>query len=52
MYSEGPSTPQQTAAYIRAQLDEWGRIVREIGLQPEEVVVLELLRLYDAPHPV
>ena len=35
MYSEGPSTPQQTAAYIRAQLDEWGRIVREIGLQPE-----------------
>jgi tripartite-type tricarboxylate transporter receptor subunit TctC len=35
MYSEGASTPEETAAYIRAQLDMWGKVVQEIGLQPE-----------------
>jgi tripartite-type tricarboxylate transporter receptor subunit TctC len=35
MYTEGAGTPETTAAYIRAQLDTWGQIVREIGLQPE-----------------
>ena len=35
MYTEGTGTPEQTTAYIRAQLDTWGKIVREIGLQPE-----------------
>ena len=35
MYTEGAGTPEQTAAYVRAQLDVWGAIVREIGLAPE-----------------
>jgi tripartite-type tricarboxylate transporter receptor subunit TctC len=35
MYTEGAGTPETTAAYIRAQLDTWGQIVHEIGLQPE-----------------
>ena len=35
MYSEGAGTPEHTAAYVRAQLDAWGKIIREIGLQPE-----------------
>ena len=35
MFSEGAGTPAQTAAYIRAQLESWGKIIREIGLQPE-----------------
>jgi tripartite-type tricarboxylate transporter receptor subunit TctC len=35
MYTEGAGTPETTAAYIRTQLDTWGQIVREIGLQPE-----------------
>jgi tripartite-type tricarboxylate transporter receptor subunit TctC len=35
MYSEGAGTPDQTAAFVHAQLEVWGRIVREIGLQPE-----------------
>ncbi len=35
MYSEGAGTPEQTAAYVHAQLEVWGAIVRQIGLQPE-----------------
>jgi tripartite-type tricarboxylate transporter receptor subunit TctC len=35
MYTEGAGTPEQTAAYVQAQLGVWGAIVREIGLAPE-----------------
>jgi tripartite-type tricarboxylate transporter receptor subunit TctC len=35
MYTAGAGTPEETAAYVHAQLDVWGAIVREIGLQPE-----------------
>jgi tripartite-type tricarboxylate transporter receptor subunit TctC len=35
MYTEGAGTPEATAAYVRAQLGTWGKIVQEIGLQPE-----------------
>jgi tripartite-type tricarboxylate transporter receptor subunit TctC len=35
MYTEGAATPEATAAYVRAQLEAWGKIIREIGLQPE-----------------
>jgi tripartite-type tricarboxylate transporter receptor subunit TctC len=35
MYTEGAGTPDETAAYVRAQLEFWGKIVQEIGLQPE-----------------
>jgi tripartite-type tricarboxylate transporter receptor subunit TctC len=35
MYAAGAGTPEETAAYVYAQLDVWGTIVREIGLQPE-----------------
>jgi tripartite-type tricarboxylate transporter receptor subunit TctC len=34
-YSEGAGTPATTAAYIQAQYESWGRVVKEIGLQPE-----------------
>jgi len=34
-YSDGAGTPEQTAAYIKAQYEAWGRVVKEIGLQPE-----------------
>jgi tripartite-type tricarboxylate transporter receptor subunit TctC len=35
MYTEGAGTPEQAAAYVRAQLEQWGKIVHDIGLQPE-----------------
>jgi tripartite-type tricarboxylate transporter receptor subunit TctC len=35
MYTEGAATPEATAAYVHAQLEAWGKIIREIGLQPE-----------------
>jgi tripartite-type tricarboxylate transporter receptor subunit TctC len=35
MYTEGGGTPQQAAAYVRTQLEQWGKIIQEIGLQPE-----------------
>jgi tripartite-type tricarboxylate transporter receptor subunit TctC len=35
MYTEGGGTPEQAAAYVRAQLEQWGKIIQEIGLQPE-----------------
>lgn len=28
-----PSTPQQASAHVRAELDKWGRVVREAGLK-------------------
>jgi len=34
MYAEG-GTPEQAAAYLRTQLEQWGKIIHEIGLQPE-----------------
>jgi tripartite-type tricarboxylate transporter receptor subunit TctC len=35
VFNDGAETPQATADYIRAQHAMWGRLVREIGLQPE-----------------
>ena len=35
MYTEGGGTPEQAAAYVRAQLEQWEKIIQEIGLQPE-----------------
>jgi tripartite-type tricarboxylate transporter receptor subunit TctC len=34
-YSDGAGTPEEAVAYIKAQYDAWGKVVREIGLQPE-----------------
>lgn len=34
-YSDGAGTPESTAAYVDAQYHAWGRVVKEIGLQPE-----------------
>jgi tripartite-type tricarboxylate transporter receptor subunit TctC len=28
-----PSTPQQAAAHVRAEIDKWGRIVRDTGIK-------------------
>lgn len=34
-YSDGAGTPESTAAYVKAQYDAWGKVVKEIGLQAE-----------------
>lgn len=34
-YSDGAGSPESTGAYIKSQYDAWGRVVKEIGLQPE-----------------
>ena len=34
-YTDGAETPEATRAFIQAQYELWGRVVREIGLQPE-----------------
>jgi tripartite-type tricarboxylate transporter receptor subunit TctC len=35
VYTEGAGTPQSTAQFIAAERERWGRLVREIGVQPE-----------------
>jgi tripartite-type tricarboxylate transporter receptor subunit TctC len=35
MYTEGAGTRDGTAAFVRAQLDAWRKIIQQIGLQPE-----------------
>jgi tripartite-type tricarboxylate transporter receptor subunit TctC len=34
-YTEGAGTPESTGQFIRAELERWGQIVREIGIKPE-----------------
>jgi tripartite-type tricarboxylate transporter receptor subunit TctC len=34
-YTEGADTPEGTRGYIRSQLETWGRVTRDIGLEPE-----------------
>ena len=34
-YTEGGDTPQGTGRFISSELAKWGRIVKEIGIQPE-----------------
>ncbi len=34
-FTEGAGTPDTTRAFVKAQYDLWGRVTREIGLQPE-----------------
>lgn len=34
-YSDGAGTPEEAVAYIKSQYDAWGKVVKEIGLQPE-----------------
>lgn len=34
-YTEGADTPEGTAAFVRAQYALWGKVTREIGLEPE-----------------
>ena len=33
--TSGANTPQGTAEYIRAEQERWGRIVQELGIQPQ-----------------
>lgn len=35
MFTDGAETPEATAEYIRVQRAAWGKLVKEIGLQPE-----------------
>jgi tripartite-type tricarboxylate transporter receptor subunit TctC len=34
-YTDGADTPEGTRAFIKAQHELWGRVVEEIGLEPE-----------------
>ena len=34
-YTDGAGTPAETAAYIKAQYDAWGKVVSEIGVKAE-----------------
>jgi tripartite-type tricarboxylate transporter receptor subunit TctC len=34
-FTEGAGTPAETGAYLRSQYEAWGKVVREIGIQPE-----------------
>jgi tripartite-type tricarboxylate transporter receptor subunit TctC len=34
-FTEGAGTPEETRAFVKAQYDLWGKVTREIGLQPE-----------------
>jgi tripartite-type tricarboxylate transporter receptor subunit TctC len=34
-FSDGAGTPEAVAEAIRADREKWGRIVKEIGIQPE-----------------
>jgi tripartite-type tricarboxylate transporter receptor subunit TctC len=35
VYTEGAGTPESTGEFIRAELERWGQVVRQIGIQPE-----------------
>jgi len=35
IFTDGADTPEGTGAFVRAELASWGKVVREIGLQPE-----------------
>lgn len=34
-YTEGAGTPESAAAFVKAQYEAWGKVVKEIGLLPE-----------------
>jgi len=34
-YTEGAGTPDATRAYVHSQYDLWGKVTRDIGLEPE-----------------
>lgn len=34
-YTEGADTPEGTGRYIHAQLETWGKVARDVGLEPE-----------------
>ena len=34
-FSSGAGTPQSTGEFIRAEREKWGRIIRDVGIQPE-----------------
>lgn len=34
-FTDGAETPDATRTFVRAQYELWGRVIREIGLQPE-----------------
>jgi tripartite-type tricarboxylate transporter receptor subunit TctC len=35
IFTDGADTPEGTAAFVRAELETWGKVVKEIGLQAE-----------------
>ena len=35
VYTDGAETPESTGAFIRSEFTTWGRVVKEIGIEPE-----------------
>jgi tripartite-type tricarboxylate transporter receptor subunit TctC len=35
LYTQGADTPEATGAFIRAQYETWGKVARDIGLEPQ-----------------
>ena len=35
IFADGADTPEGFGAFIRSELATWGKVVKEIGLQPE-----------------
>ena len=35
IFTDGANTPEGTGAFVRSELESWGKVVKEIGLQPE-----------------
>ena len=34
-FTSGAGTPQSTGEFWRSEREKWGRIIREVGIQPE-----------------
>ena len=34
-FTEGSGTKDETRAYVTSQYEAWGKLVKELGLQPE-----------------
>lgn len=35
IFTDGADTPEGTGAFVRSELESWGKVVRELGIQPE-----------------
>ena len=35
LYTQGADTPEATGTFIRSQYETWGKVARDIGLEPQ-----------------